>query len=69
MEKRVSNSCIHWLSPRLRDAWDSSHHWPGIFFLHSIVKVWVKLIALIPCPQAYSLLAGVYDMMMIPYQK
>ena len=34
---------LSWLSPRLRDAWGSSHHWSGNFF-YSIVKVWVKII-------------------------
>ena len=40
------------------------------FFLHSIIKVWVKLIVLTPCPQAYiaflQVPSGIVYMMIKP---
>ena len=41
-----------WLSPRLRDAWDSNHHWSGIFSSFSEVYLAKAKVFLIPCPQA-----------------
>ena len=51
--------------PKVLTVKNSTLYWVQVttglgFFLHSIVKVWIKLIVLTPCPQAYSLLTGPY---------